>query len=300
MNRGSSLDGHINPTAGGPLRVNDGEGFADGNILTTTGKICDATTRGARHFIPGNAGVADRWVVCEKSAADTYAWVEKGQAAIGGAYQPLDSDLTTIAGLTATTDNMIQSVASAWASRTPAQVKTALAITTADMAGELLIAQDSNYTGADSNAAQKVFDESTNGAATVAASTSYLMEGIYHIHTTGTTSGVFNTLFGGAATLTSIGYAVDLIYAATEVQSATFVGGWVTSAAAYAVTGAIATARHFTITIKGIVRVNGGGTFIPQYQFSVAPGAAPVTLANSYFRLTPFGSNTAVTVGTWT
>lgn len=37
-------------------------------------------------------------------------------------YQPLDSDLTTIAGLTATTDNFIQSKSSAWASRTPAQV----------------------------------------------------------------------------------------------------------------------------------------------------------------------------------
>ncbi len=43
--------------------------------------------------------------------------------------QPVDTDLTTIAGLTATTDNMIQSVGSAWASRTPAQVKTALALT---------------------------------------------------------------------------------------------------------------------------------------------------------------------------
>ena len=36
--------------------------------------------------------------------------------------QPLDSDLTTIAGLTATTDNFIQAKSSAWASRTPAQV----------------------------------------------------------------------------------------------------------------------------------------------------------------------------------
>lgn len=43
-------------------------------------------------------------------------------------YQPLDSDLTTIAGLTATTDNFIVSVASAWASRTPAQVRTTLAL----------------------------------------------------------------------------------------------------------------------------------------------------------------------------
>ena len=42
--------------------------------------------------------------------------------------QPLDTDLTTIAGLTATTDNFIVSVASAWASRTPAQVRTTLGL----------------------------------------------------------------------------------------------------------------------------------------------------------------------------
>jgi hypothetical protein len=50
-------------------------------------------------------------------------------ASAASTYQPLDSDLTTIAGLTATTDNFIVSVASAWASRTPAQVRTTLALT---------------------------------------------------------------------------------------------------------------------------------------------------------------------------
>lgn len=47
--------------------------------------------------------------------------------------QPLDSGLTTIAGLTATTDNIIQSVGSAWASRTPAQLKSTLALAKADV-----------------------------------------------------------------------------------------------------------------------------------------------------------------------
>jgi hypothetical protein len=42
-------------------------------------------------------------------------------------FQPLDSDLTTLAGLTATTDNFVQAKSSAWASRTLAQVKTDLA-----------------------------------------------------------------------------------------------------------------------------------------------------------------------------
>ena len=49
------------------------------------------------------------------------------QTALDGK-QPIDSDLTTIAGLTATTDNFIQSKGSAWASRTVAQVKTDLGL----------------------------------------------------------------------------------------------------------------------------------------------------------------------------
>jgi hypothetical protein len=49
---------------------------------------------------------------------------------LGG--QPLDTDLTTIAGLTATTDNFIVSVSSAWASRTPTQVKTTLSLNNVD------------------------------------------------------------------------------------------------------------------------------------------------------------------------
>ena len=43
--------------------------------------------------------------------------------------QPLDSDLTTIAGLTATTDSFLQAKSNAWAARTVAQVKTDLGLT---------------------------------------------------------------------------------------------------------------------------------------------------------------------------
>jgi hypothetical protein len=54
-------------------------------------------------------------------------------SAANAAFQPLDADLTTIAGLTATTNNFIVSVASAWASRTPAQVRTTLGIGSAGL-----------------------------------------------------------------------------------------------------------------------------------------------------------------------
>lgn len=51
-------------------------------------------------------------------------------SAADAAFQPKDSDLTTIAGLTATTNNIIQSVSSAWASRTPTQVTATLDVFT--------------------------------------------------------------------------------------------------------------------------------------------------------------------------
>jgi hypothetical protein len=45
---------------------------------------------------------------------------------LGG--QPIDADLTTIASLTATTGNFMVAVASAWASQTPSQARTALSL----------------------------------------------------------------------------------------------------------------------------------------------------------------------------
>lgn len=51
---------------------------------------------------------------------------------IGTNVQAYDADLATIAGLTPTTDNFIVSASSAWASRTPSQVKTTLSLNNVD------------------------------------------------------------------------------------------------------------------------------------------------------------------------
>jgi len=47
--------------------------------------------------------------------------------------QPIDSDLTTIAGLTPANDDIIQRKSGAWANRTPAQLKTDLSLTKSDV-----------------------------------------------------------------------------------------------------------------------------------------------------------------------
>ena len=51
--------------------------------------------------------------------------------------------------------------------------------------------------------------------------------------------------------------------------------------------------------LDGIVRISVAGTFIPQYQWSAAPGVAGVTLRDSYFMLMPVGAQSVAAVGAW-
>lgn len=95
-----------------------------GSPITTSGTF--AITFASGYSIPTNT---------KQGQWDTaYGWGNHASAgylttsAAAAAYQPLDSDLTTLAGLTATTNNFIVSVSSAWASRTPAQVRTTLGL----------------------------------------------------------------------------------------------------------------------------------------------------------------------------
>jgi hypothetical protein len=53
-----------------------------------------------------------------------------------------------------------------------------------------------------------------------------------------------------------------------------------------------------TIKVRGIVRVNGAGTLIPQWSMSAARGAGTI-LANTFFKLRKIGSNTVVNQGNW-
>lgn len=87
------------------------------NPMTTLGDIIRGATAGApQRLAVGSAGQ----ILTVVSGEPTWATPT--------AYQPLDADLTTIAGLTSTTGNFIVSESSAWASRTPAQVRTTLGL----------------------------------------------------------------------------------------------------------------------------------------------------------------------------
>jgi len=109
----------------------------------------DATNYNTQWVTPSAASVADGSITNVKLAtmpantvkmnntagvaAPTDVTVANLLTALGA--QPLDADLTAIAALTATTNNVIQSVGSAWASRTPTQLTATLDTFTATLKG---------------------------------------------------------------------------------------------------------------------------------------------------------------------
>ena len=168
------------------------------------------------------------------------------------------------------------------------------------LATEQFIALVSDYIATDSASAQKVFDSPTNGAITLDAATTYMMEGVYYItRGLGSNSHTLGVLFALGGSLTSITYTADTTSTATYALGAVS-RFYNTTASLLTVTAAsTSTTENITVTIKGMVRTNAAGTFTPQIQYSSAPGGAPTILKNSYFKMTPVGNSTVASVGNW-
>jgi len=173
-----------------------------------------------------------------------------------------------------------------------------------DALGILKITQTADYTGtSNSSSAQKVFNGSANGATTVAAGTLYEVDAVIHIGTTDTDSAQLRFGFGGSATYTWTGITNDNVLAAVSSSSGTHYWGWYSTpngvdfgAGQQVITTAVATQKHVTLRLQGHIQVNAGGTLIPQYSYSAANQASPITRRGSYFKLTP----TASIIGAWT
>jgi len=146
---------------------------------------------------------------------------------------------------------------------------------------------------------QKVFNSSTNGALTVNAATTYFFECSLNLSSMSATSGNMGFSIGGAgtATFTSAAWHAVGLDATTQTTAAAVGGIW---SSASAQTGNIVTAGTGTavsVLIKGIFRINAGGTIIPSIQLTTA--AAAVVGVNSWFKCYPVGTNTVTTVGNW-
>jgi hypothetical protein len=159
---------------------------------------------------------------------------------------------------------------------------------------------DAGLAGANVNTAQSVLGVGV----TLSASTVYAFEAVtVFSKSAGTTSHTFGLGFGGTATLNNIAYQPVWTRSATSLTDAAVNAlSWYISTASNTTFAAATTTAvmNYTFTTKGTVSVSAGGTFIPQYTLSAAPGGAYTTQAGSYFMIYPIGTSGANTnVGTW-
>lgn len=161
---------------------------------------------------------------------------------------------------------------------------------------EQFISLTSNYTLTSQTAAQQAFNSTTSGQITVASSKSYYIEGFFALSSLSASSGTFGFALGGTATFTSLGWFSNTVKPGAFTSNA----GWVSSYNTTTANTSLVTANTSTfgmVWIRGIVRVNAGGTIIPEISLGVA--AAAVVNANSWFKLIPVGTNTVTNVGNW-
>lgn len=155
-----------------------------------------------------------------------------------------------------------------------------------------------DFTLANSASAQSPF-EAARDVITLPASTSYLMEGMVQITGMGGTTRTTALQFdAGTATLTGIMYHAQISTGAANTISTVFNTFTAVAATAQVLNGTVTTASA-TIWWKGIVRINAAGTFIPQIKFSADPTGTILSKKDSFFTLTPLGTNTAGSVGSW-
>lgn len=168
---------------------------------------------------------------------------------------------------------------------------------------QMFLSISANQTGTNVNTAQPWFAGGGATGITLPGNTTYFFKGHLSLsRTAGATSHTTAILFGGTATVTSInwtnivestaGSSTSTLQAVNSIEGSSLSGATVTAAVANA-------SEWLTLEVSGIIRVNAGGTLIPQFQYSVAPGGAPTIQANSYFLLWPVGAGSILSVGNW-
>lgn len=155
-----------------------------------------------------------------------------------------------------------------------------------------------DFTLANSASAQSPF-EAARDVLTVPSSTTYRFELLLQIVAMGATTRTTALEFdAGTASLTSISYFAEIATGAAVTIASARDSKHSTAATAQVINATVATAAA-TIKAQGIVRINAGGTFIPQIKFSADPTGTILSKADSYFLMIPLGSNTVGSVGSW-
>ncbi|HEY6022052.1 MAG TPA: hypothetical protein VIY48_19945 [Candidatus Paceibacterota bacterium] len=156
--------------------------------------------------------------------------------------------------------------------------------------------------GQNVNTAQSWFPDSASDGVTVAANTTYRFAGLLFItRSAGTTSHTTSIGFGGTATIASFS-AFASCKTGDTTASASVSSVIMADATSIVVKGASTSAtEQIMVVVEGTLRIGtaGGGTIIPQFTYSAAPGGIPTIKANSFFELARIGTDLVTSAGTW-
>jgi hypothetical protein len=160
---------------------------------------------------------------------------------------------------------------------------------------------DAAYAGSNATGAQSLFGVGV----TLVGSTVYEIEAVFVLaKTAGTTAHTVALGFGGTATINN--FLLDgVTYGSSSAFGNILTGGAqvfvFNSVTSTVVTSSNANAAQiFYFTYKATVSINAGGTFIPQYTLSAAPGGAYSTQIGSYIKISALSASGAATsIGTW-
>lgn len=163
---------------------------------------------------------------------------------------------------------------------------------------------DRNLT--DNSTPQAAFNSPASGQITLPTLTSWEFESMYLIQTGAASGHTWSVLFAGSATITSLDFLAQSTVNVTSALTPTAAnvayqsnGAGSLPTTALVVTTSQTSAEFVTVWQRGIVRINAGGTLIPQLKLSATTSGTPKLLRNSFFRMTPFGTNTAASLGNW-
>lgn len=145
--------------------------------------------------------------------------------------------------------------------------------------------------------AQAIFNATTNGAITLAASTSYEFEMVVAATGFSSSAHTINLTFATSGSFTSVGYYFNAQTGSTLATPTNGQSGFIAVGTASAII-ASSTTTGLTLYVRGTIRMNTGGTVTPQFT-QVTNSAAAVVQINSFIRFWPIGINTVTNVGNW-
>lgn len=162
-----------------------------------------------------------------------------------------------------------------------------------------MMSNTADFGGQNVNTAQPFF-EAANDTITLLPNMTYTFEGVIEMtRAAGTTSHTIDALFGGTISVadTSWQCACRDGAASTTTPIRPYVNHF-HALAGGTVTVAATTVNSTCFSIKGMLRTGAtGGTLIPQFKYSAAPGGAPTIKRSSYFKITAEGLDTLGAIG---